>query len=91
MTLKLENVKNAVESEAEMTVKWSEVAEMAAKLLVIAWAAWLALPLATSHLNVLISQAEVMKLLGKEGSISLETWNRDVVGTSATVDYFKSK
>lgn len=40
---------------------------MAAKILVIAWAAWLALPLATSHLNVLISQAEVMKLLGKTG------------------------
>lgn len=38
---------------------------MAAKILVIAWAAWLALPLATGHLNVLISQAEVMKLLGK--------------------------
>lgn len=38
---------------------------MAAKILVIAWAAWLSLPLATSHLNVLISQAEVMKLLGK--------------------------
>lgn len=42
-----------------------EQCAMASKRLVIAWAVWLALPLATGHLNVLISQAEVMKLLGK--------------------------
>ncbi|XP_075969135.1 tyrosine-protein kinase derailed 2 [Anticarsia gemmatalis] len=42
---------------------------MAAKILVIAWAAWFALPLATGHLNVLISQAEVMKLLGLDAEL----------------------
>ncbi|XP_041975331.1 tyrosine-protein kinase Dnt [Aricia agestis] len=42
---------------------------MASRRVVIAWALWLALPLATGHLNVLISQAEVMKLLGLDAEL----------------------
>ncbi|XP_028175651.1 tyrosine-protein kinase Dnt-like [Ostrinia furnacalis] len=42
---------------------------MATKRLIIAWAVWLVLPLATSHLNVLISKAEVMKLLGLDAEL----------------------
>ncbi|KAG6446686.1 hypothetical protein O3G_MSEX004570, partial [Manduca sexta] len=54
---------------------------MASKTLVIAWAC-LALPLVTGHLNVLISQAEVMKLLGLDAELY---YVRDgVVNTYAT-------
>ncbi|CAG4983756.1 unnamed protein product [Colias eurytheme] len=42
---------------------------MACKRLIFVWAVWLALPLATGHLNVLISQAEVMKLLGLDAEL----------------------
>ncbi|XP_013188669.2 tyrosine-protein kinase Drl [Amyelois transitella] len=42
---------------------------MAARRFVIAWAVWFALPLATGHLNVLISKAEVMKLLGLDAEL----------------------
>ncbi|CAH3964766.1 tyrosine-protein kinase Drl [Pieris brassicae] len=42
---------------------------MASKRLIFIWAVWLALPLATGHLNVLISQAEVMKLLGLDAEL----------------------
>lgn len=35
---------------------------------------WLVLPLATSHLNVLISQAEVKKLLGKLEAETLQSY-----------------
>lgn len=47
-----------------MIVKCSASQMALSRLVVFAWA-WLALPLVTGHLNVLISQAEVMKLLGK--------------------------
>ncbi|XP_050680727.1 tyrosine-protein kinase Dnt [Leptidea sinapis] len=39
------------------------------RLLSLVWAILLALPLATGHLNVLISQAEVMKLLGLDAEL----------------------
>ncbi|XP_072946548.1 tyrosine-protein kinase Dnt [Epargyreus clarus] len=55
---------------------------MASKRLVIAWAVWLALPLATGHLNVLISQAEVMKLLGLDAELYYV--REGVVNTYAT-------
>ncbi|XP_063394897.1 tyrosine-protein kinase Drl isoform X2 [Cydia fagiglandana] len=55
---------------------------MALKRLVIVWAVWLALPLATGHLNVLISQAEVMKLLGLDAELYYV--REGVVNTYAT-------
>ncbi|OWR54360.1 tyrosine-protein kinase Drl [Danaus plexippus plexippus] len=55
---------------------------MASKRLIFAWAVWLALPLATGHLNVLISQAEVMKLLGLDAELYYV--REGVVNTYAT-------
>ncbi|KAJ0182729.1 hypothetical protein K1T71_002098 [Dendrolimus kikuchii] len=54
---------------------------MASIILLIAWA-WLALPIATGHLNVLISQAEVMKLLGLDAELYYV--REGVVNTYAT-------
>ncbi|CAG9581177.1 unnamed protein product [Danaus chrysippus] len=55
---------------------------MVSKRLIFAWAMWLALPLATGHLNVLISQAEVMKLLGLDAELYYV--REGVVNTYAT-------
>ncbi|XP_073957389.1 tyrosine-protein kinase derailed 2 isoform X1 [Choristoneura fumiferana] len=55
---------------------------MALKSFVMAWVVWLGLPLATGHLNVLISQAEVMKLLGLDAELYYV--REGVVNTYAT-------
>ncbi|KAM3958970.1 tyrosine-protein kinase derailed 2 [Aphomia sociella] len=55
---------------------------MAAQRLIIVWAVWLALPLATGHLNVLISKVEVMKLLGLDAELYYV--REGVVNTYAT-------